>query len=68
MTEFLQENAIFVKFQSGFKSLHSTEIALLKVLNDVLLATDSWDHVVLLLLDLSAAFDKFFLYMCFPLA
>lgn len=51
---FLNLNYITEIFQSGFKSAHSTETALLRVLNDILLATDS---VVLVLLDLSAAFD-----------
>ncbi len=36
---------------------NSTESALLRVLNDILLATDTGDSVVLVLLDLSAAFD-----------
>jgi len=37
--------------------MHSTETALLRVFNDILLSTDSWDCVVLLLIDLTAAFD-----------
>jgi len=44
-------------FQSGFKSLHIIESALLRVTNDILLALDSGSCVVLVLLDLSAAFD-----------
>lgn len=36
---------------------HSTESALLQVFNDTLLATDSGDSVILVLLDLTSAFD-----------
>ncbi len=57
LQSFLRENHIFETFQSGFKPLHSTESALLRVLNDTLLATDSGDHVILILLDLTSAFD-----------
>ena len=42
-------------FQSAYKAFHST--ALVKVHNDILRAVDNNDSVVLLLLDLSAAFD-----------
>ena len=54
---YLNEHNILEVFQSGFKPFHSTESALLKVFNDILLATDSGDVVVLVLLDLSSAFD-----------
>lgn len=54
---FLEDNSITELFQSGFKALHSTESALLKVSNDILLSIDSGKFVVLVLLDLSAAFD-----------
>uniref|UniRef100_A0A8C6LI35 Reverse transcriptase domain-containing protein n=1 Tax=Nothobranchius furzeri TaxID=105023 RepID=A0A8C6LI35_NOTFU len=54
---FMDENAIFETFQSGFRALHSTETALVRVLNDIYLATDSGNSVLLLLLDLTAAFD-----------
>uniref|UniRef100_A0A3B3DJ46 Reverse transcriptase domain-containing protein n=1 Tax=Oryzias melastigma TaxID=30732 RepID=A0A3B3DJ46_ORYME len=57
LQSFLVRNNVLEVFQSGFKSLHSTESALLKVFNDILRATDMGDHVILVLLDLSAAFD-----------
>ena len=43
--------------QSSYKRHHSTETALLKIQNDILLAIDQQQCVLLLLLDLSAAFD-----------
>ena len=43
--------------QSAYRPNHSTESALLKVTNDILLALDKGDVTVLTLLDLSAAFD-----------
>ncbi len=57
LQSFLSSNCIYEVFQSGFKSAHSTESALLRVLNYIYLSTDSGDYVVLILLDLSAAFD-----------
>lgn len=54
---FLQSQNIFEIFQSGFKALHSTETALLRVFNDILLTADSGNSVLLVLLDLTAAFD-----------
>uniref|UniRef100_A0A3Q2WWY2 Reverse transcriptase domain-containing protein n=1 Tax=Haplochromis burtoni TaxID=8153 RepID=A0A3Q2WWY2_HAPBU len=53
----LDSNMISEKIQSGFKSLHSTETALLRIFNDILLTMDSGSPAALLLLDLSAAFD-----------
>ena len=43
--------------QSAYKSGHSTETALLRVHNDIMMAVDKKTHVFLVLLDLSAAFD-----------
>ncbi len=40
-----------------FRTFHSTESALLKELNDICMVTDQGDSIVLVLLDLTAAFD-----------
>lgn len=57
LQEFLDQANIGELFQSGFKPLHSTETALLKVFNDLLLNLDSGNCAILILLDLTAAFD-----------
>uniref|UniRef100_A0A3Q3JB93 Reverse transcriptase domain-containing protein n=1 Tax=Monopterus albus TaxID=43700 RepID=A0A3Q3JB93_MONAL len=57
LQSFLPGNGIEEQFQSGFKSKHSTESALLKINNDILLARDSGDLVLLVFLYLSAALD-----------
>ena len=44
-------------FQSAYKAFDSTETALVRVHNDILTAIDNNNTVILLLLDLSAAFD-----------
>ena len=50
-------HGLMEKFQSAYKAGHSTETALLRVKNDLLMAVDGRKAVVLVLLDLSAAFD-----------
>ena len=45
------------RLQSAYRSHHSTETALLKVLADILLAADNGELFAFALLDLSAAFD-----------
>ena len=57
LMDFLNEQNVLEIFQSGFKTLHSTESALLRVFNNIFLATDSGHCVILVPLDLTAAFD-----------
>ncbi len=57
LQSFLAHNQHFDIFQSGFRSQHSTETALVRVTNDLLLSGDSGNLSILLLLDLSSAFD-----------
>ena len=57
LSDFLNSSGLFDKFQSGFRPHHRTETALIRVLNDIRLNTDSGKVSVLVMLDLSAAFD-----------
>lgn len=50
-------NHIHCTFQSAYRTRHSTETALLRVQNDILQSVDSKGGAILVLLDLSAAFD-----------
>ena len=52
------ENAnLHETFQSAYKKGHSTETALTRIHNDILCAIDDNECVILVLVDLSAAFD-----------
>ena len=56
-TTFLESNNAFDPFQSAYSVFHSIETALLRITNDVLCSLDKKKAVVLIALDLSAAFD-----------
>ncbi len=57
ISAFLTQNNLFDSCQSGFRSGHSTETALLSVVEDLRLARADYKSSTLILLDLSAAFD-----------
>ena len=57
---YLQINKLHNAFQSAYRVGHSTETALLRVVSDLLTSLDDDKVSVLLLLDLSAAFDKIY--------
>jgi hypothetical protein len=57
LNEHLQLNNCTENFQSAYKTAHSTETALLRVKNDIANELDEGRVVLLVLLDMSAAFD-----------
>jgi len=57
LNEHLTRNKLQEVLQSAYRQYHSTETALLKVQNDLLTAIDTDGGAILVLLDLSAAFD-----------
>ena len=57
LVEYMRQNAIMEKVQSAYKAHHNTETALLRVCNDVMFNIDRGNGTLLVLLDLSAAFD-----------
>ena len=57
LQEYLCDNGLHGRVQSAYRKHHSTETALLRGHNDILRAVDLHKDVVLVLLDLSAAFD-----------
>lgn len=57
LKQYMSDHNLHEPFQSAYKQFHSTESALLKVHNDVLCAMENQGVTVLVLLDLSSAFD-----------
>ena len=57
MQEHRQVSGLLPELQSAYRQYHSTETALLKVKNDLLMAMDKGQVTLLVLLGLSSAFD-----------
>jgi hypothetical protein len=57
LADHLASSGMIEPFQSAYRADHSTETALLRVVNDLLTACDDGTVSILSLLDLSAAFD-----------
>ena len=57
LNEHLINNSMFDPLHSAYRDKHFTETALIKVQNDILSALDEGSSTILLMLDLSAAFD-----------
>ena len=57
LKHYLTENKLTETYQSAYVPNKSTETALLKVQSDILNAVDSREVILLVMLDLSAAFD-----------
>jgi len=53
----ISQHSLHEPLQSAYKAYHSTETALLKVYDDILDNIDNKKYTILILLDLSAAFD-----------
>ena len=53
----MKKHDLYPSLQSAYRKNHSTETALLKVTNDILMEMNSQHAVLLVLLDLNAAFD-----------
>ena len=57
LVDHLKAHHLYEVFQSAYRQLHSTETVLLRVQNDLLRAVDTHEGAILVLRDLSAAFD-----------
>jgi hypothetical protein len=58
INDYFENNVLLCRFQSGFRSNHSICSALLKITNDLLMASEAKCVSVMLLLDFSKAFDS----------
>ena len=57
MNQYLSSFSLLKKHQSAYRKFHNTETALIKITDDLLLSADKNKVSIIVLLDLSAAFD-----------
>ena len=57
LNDHMAQNNLQIPFQSAYKKYHSTETLLIRIVNDLLITIDENKATVVMLLDLSAAFD-----------
>ena len=57
LQEYLKNCNLHAKSQSGYRSFHSVETAMVRVSNDILMSLDKGEEVIIILLDFSSAFD-----------
>ena len=57
LQHFMEENRIYGIYKSAYRAHHSAETALVRIHNDIAQSVDSRRSVLLVLLDLNAAFD-----------
>ena len=57
LERYMSSNSMHKKFKSAYRKNHGAETALLKIQDDILHALDNKRGVILVMLDLSAAFD-----------
>ena len=53
----MMTHSLYPEFQSAYRKNHSTETALVRVTNDILMKINTQEVILLVMLDLSAAFD-----------
>ena len=57
LIDYLEKNKLLPSHQSAYRRFHSCETATLRIANDLLMILDTKSKAILILLDLSAAFD-----------